>query len=250
MLVAARRVATEDEAAELSRLGADWLLARIEPPRLRVLTHCNTGSLATSAWAPPSASSVSCTPATARTGSTPTRPARCSRASVDRVRAGGRRHSAPGATVPPPRRSCGSASSGPTDRRQRRRREQDRHPGGGARLSRRRHPVRGRGAVVDGRPVDGRRLTHRDRGRPGEEVTALAGGAPLGTRGVAGLQPGVRRHGGAPGSMPSRPSVERPNLAQAPICGPSPEADAAFLCALGVAGPTRSPLLHLRQMTG
>ena len=52
MLVAARRVATEDEAAnrELSRLGADWLLARIDRPRLRVLTHCNTGSLATSAW--------------------------------------------------------------------------------------------------------------------------------------------------------------------------------------------------------
>ncbi len=52
VLVAARRVATEDEAAnrELSRLGADWLLARIDRPRLRVLTHCNTGSLATSAW--------------------------------------------------------------------------------------------------------------------------------------------------------------------------------------------------------
>jgi len=52
VLVAARRVATDDEAAnrELSRLGADWLLARIDRPRLRVLTHCNTGSLATSAW--------------------------------------------------------------------------------------------------------------------------------------------------------------------------------------------------------
>lgn len=52
VLEAARRLATEDEAAnrELSRLGADWLLARIDRPRLRVLTHCNTGSLATSAW--------------------------------------------------------------------------------------------------------------------------------------------------------------------------------------------------------
>lgn len=52
VLEAARRVATEDEAAnrELSRLGADWLLARIDRPRLRVLTHCNSGSLATSAW--------------------------------------------------------------------------------------------------------------------------------------------------------------------------------------------------------
>jgi methylthioribose-1-phosphate isomerase len=52
VLAAARRVAVEDEAAnrELSRQGADWLLARIDRPRLRVLTHCNTGSLATSAW--------------------------------------------------------------------------------------------------------------------------------------------------------------------------------------------------------
>ena len=52
VLEAARRVATEDEAAnrELSRLGADWLLERIDRPRVRVLTHCNTGSLATSAW--------------------------------------------------------------------------------------------------------------------------------------------------------------------------------------------------------
>lgn len=52
VLDAARRLAREDEAAnrELSRLGADWLLARLERPRLRVLTHCNTGALATSAW--------------------------------------------------------------------------------------------------------------------------------------------------------------------------------------------------------
>lgn len=52
VLQAARDLAREDEAAnrELSRLGADWLLERIDRPRLRVLTHCNTGSLATSAW--------------------------------------------------------------------------------------------------------------------------------------------------------------------------------------------------------
>lgn len=52
VLAAAREVASADEAAnrELSRLGADWLLERIDRPRLRVLTHCNTGSLATSAW--------------------------------------------------------------------------------------------------------------------------------------------------------------------------------------------------------
>ena len=52
VLEAARRLAREDEAAnrELSRLGADWLLERVDRPRLRVLTHCNTGFLATSAW--------------------------------------------------------------------------------------------------------------------------------------------------------------------------------------------------------
>lgn len=52
VLDAALRLAREDEAAnrELSRLGADWLLERIERPRLRVLTHCNAGFLATSGW--------------------------------------------------------------------------------------------------------------------------------------------------------------------------------------------------------
>ncbi len=52
VLAGARRVAAEDEAAnrELSRLAADWLLARVGRPRLRVLTHCNAGVLATSAW--------------------------------------------------------------------------------------------------------------------------------------------------------------------------------------------------------
>lgn len=52
VLKAALALAGQDEEAnrELSRLGADWLLARVDRPRLRVLTHCNTGSLATSAW--------------------------------------------------------------------------------------------------------------------------------------------------------------------------------------------------------
>jgi methylthioribose-1-phosphate isomerase len=52
VLAAALRLRDEDEAAnrELSRRGADWVLARVDRPRLRVLTHCNTGSLATSAW--------------------------------------------------------------------------------------------------------------------------------------------------------------------------------------------------------
>lgn len=52
VLEAALAIAADDEAAnrELSRRGADWLLERIDRPRLRVLTHCNTGWLATSAW--------------------------------------------------------------------------------------------------------------------------------------------------------------------------------------------------------
>jgi methylthioribose-1-phosphate isomerase len=52
VLAAARALAAEDEAAnrELSRRAADWLLERIDRPRLRVLTHCNAGILATAAW--------------------------------------------------------------------------------------------------------------------------------------------------------------------------------------------------------
>jgi len=48
----ANRIAAEDEAAnrELSRKGADWILANTTQRPLRILTHCNTGSLATTAW--------------------------------------------------------------------------------------------------------------------------------------------------------------------------------------------------------
>lgn len=35
---------------ELSRLGADWILARTGADRVRVITHCNTGALATTSW--------------------------------------------------------------------------------------------------------------------------------------------------------------------------------------------------------
>ena len=35
---------------QLSKLGADWILEVTGKTRLRVLTHCNTGSLATSTW--------------------------------------------------------------------------------------------------------------------------------------------------------------------------------------------------------
>ena len=52
VLAEAQRIADEDEAAnrELSRKGADWILANTTRRPLRVLTHCNTGSLATTAW--------------------------------------------------------------------------------------------------------------------------------------------------------------------------------------------------------
>lgn len=52
VLTLARGVVTDDEAAnrQLSRLGADWILERTGLERVRVVTHCNTGALATSAW--------------------------------------------------------------------------------------------------------------------------------------------------------------------------------------------------------
>lgn len=52
VLAAARRLAQEDTDAnrELSRLAADWILARVERPMVRALTHCNAGALATSGW--------------------------------------------------------------------------------------------------------------------------------------------------------------------------------------------------------
>lgn len=52
VLAEAHVVVAEDERAnrELSRKGADWILAQTTHRPLRVLTHCNTGSLATTAW--------------------------------------------------------------------------------------------------------------------------------------------------------------------------------------------------------
>lgn len=52
VLAAALRLVAEDTAAnqELSRLGADWILAQVGDKRVRILTHCNTGTLATTAW--------------------------------------------------------------------------------------------------------------------------------------------------------------------------------------------------------
>lgn len=52
VLAEARRVSDEDVAANhaLSERGADWLLRRCPDRPLRVLTHCNTGTLATTAW--------------------------------------------------------------------------------------------------------------------------------------------------------------------------------------------------------
>lgn len=52
VLARALDIVVEDEAAnrELSRLGADWILRRTGRSRVRVVTHCNTGALATTAW--------------------------------------------------------------------------------------------------------------------------------------------------------------------------------------------------------
>jgi methylthioribose-1-phosphate isomerase len=52
VLEAADLLAQEDERSnrELSRHGADWLLNTLGDRPLRALTHCNTGSLATSTW--------------------------------------------------------------------------------------------------------------------------------------------------------------------------------------------------------
>jgi len=52
VLAEAERIAIEDEEAnrELSRKGADWILANTTQRPLRILTHCNTGALATTAW--------------------------------------------------------------------------------------------------------------------------------------------------------------------------------------------------------
>ncbi|CAN5139460.1 S-methyl-5-thioribose-1-phosphate isomerase [soil metagenome] len=48
----AQKLVAEDEAANrtLSRLGADWIQERTGLDRVRVVTHCNTGALATTAW--------------------------------------------------------------------------------------------------------------------------------------------------------------------------------------------------------
>lgn len=52
VLARAKKLATEDEAANraLSKHGADWIQEIYPDRKLRVLTHCNTGSLATSTW--------------------------------------------------------------------------------------------------------------------------------------------------------------------------------------------------------
>lgn len=42
----------EDELnnRELSRVGADWILSKVDRSNIRVITHCNTGALATTTW--------------------------------------------------------------------------------------------------------------------------------------------------------------------------------------------------------
>ena len=52
VLTQAQQIVVEDTAAnrKLSELGADWILQRTGASKLRVLTHCNTGALATTGW--------------------------------------------------------------------------------------------------------------------------------------------------------------------------------------------------------
>jgi len=52
VLARAKKVMAEDEAANrlLSKLGADWILERVGKSSVSVVTHCNTGALATTAW--------------------------------------------------------------------------------------------------------------------------------------------------------------------------------------------------------
>ena len=51
VVAAAQMIIEEDERNnhEIGRRGADWIQARV-PGRVRVLTHCNTGALATTEW--------------------------------------------------------------------------------------------------------------------------------------------------------------------------------------------------------
>lgn len=52
VLALALQVVADDETAnrQLSVNGADWILAHVAKEKVRVVTHCNTGALATSAW--------------------------------------------------------------------------------------------------------------------------------------------------------------------------------------------------------
>ena len=52
VLAVAQGLAVADEQAnrDLSRRGADWILETVSRRPVRVLTHCNAGALATSAW--------------------------------------------------------------------------------------------------------------------------------------------------------------------------------------------------------
>ena len=52
VLALAKQIAAEDEKGnkKTGQLGADWILNKITGRPLRILTHCNTGMLATTAW--------------------------------------------------------------------------------------------------------------------------------------------------------------------------------------------------------
>ena len=177
VLAAARELAAEDEAAnrELSRHAADWLLERVDRPRLRVLTHCNAGTLATAGWGTalgvvrelrdrgrlefvyadetrPLLQGARLTAYELAEEGIPPRGAGRRRRGVDgpaRARRLRRRRRRPGG-------------------RQRRRREQGGNRRGGPRLPRRRHPLPRRRTVVHRGPG------HRRTARPSRSSSATA----------------------------------------------------------------------------
>ena len=227
VLAAARRVAGEDEAAnrELSRLGADWLLGRLDRPRLRVLTHCNTGALATVGWGTALGVVRGCTPATGSSWSTSTRPDRCCRA----------RGSPPGSWRPTasptwcrptaPRRSTilrglvDLAVVG-ADRIAANGDAANKIGTLGVALACRDAgiPFMVAAPVVDGRPVDGRRRGHRDRGaarrgghRARRACASRRRARPASTRRSTSRRPAS--------STPWRPSTGSPNRARGATCG-------------------------------
>ena len=240
-----RRVATEDEAAnrELSRLGADWLLARIDRPRLRVLTHCNTGSLATSAWGTALGviRELHARDRLELVYADETRPLlQGSRLTAFELAADGIPHrvQADGAAASTILRGLVDLAVVGADRIAANGDAANKIGTLGVALACRDagipFMVAAPWSTVDLSMADGSHIEIEE--RPGEEVTVL-GGSAAGARGVAGRSTRRSTSRRRASSMPSRPSAGSPSPAPAPTCGPSlpVPADARPSCASHVA---------------